>query len=146
MSCCKKVKDGSKPDLIFYYDINNRQQTTTYKDDDIETIVFRNIYYLDKELTIPIANYLSNVLYAKNKKDQVGVVTITFDNYNTDLKGGFQCVETSIIPIILNTYNPNNTIIFDIYAGSGSFLGVEGFSVLITDDTSLRQVFVYFAK
>jgi hypothetical protein len=148
MCNCKEVKDGAEPDLIFYYDVNNSIKTVTYSDENLETRISQNTIFLDKELTIPIGNYVYNFVYGIIVEEDVNNFAIKFDYMTTQLKGGFQAAnitdkQPEFIPGIIES---NYETIYNIYTGSGNFLGVTGYMVFVTDTTTIRTVLVYFAK
>ena len=139
-----KVIDGSKPDLEFYYNVNDIINTTTFDDANIENTISQNIIYLDRDLKIPIGNYIFDYLYGNNISEAVANFSISFNNYPT-LNGGFQCSN------IANTsssifIDPNSEIIYNIYSGSGTFLLATGYMVIVTDASPIRYVLVYLAK
>ena len=140
-----KVLDGAKADLEFYYDVNKQITTTTFSNTDLETRISQNKIFLDKELRIPIGNYVFDFIYSKDINIDVCTFSVIFDNF-TDLHGGFQGSELNKPPIIPGIINPNSYSVYNIYTGSASFLGATGFMVIITDSTPIRHAFVYFAK
>jgi hypothetical protein len=145
MAHCKEVVNGAKPDLEFYYDLNTVITTVTYSDANLNTRISQNIIYLDKELTIPIGNFVFDFVLGKISNENTSILSITFDNY-TDLEGGFQASIIRKPPTIPGIIDPNSFFTYNIYTGSGSFLGVSGYIVIITDYTTIRQGLVYFAK
>ena len=58
----KTIKDGSKPDLEFYWNYLLQNITETYSDKNVGTYIGQNILYKDKDLKIPIGNYLFNFI------------------------------------------------------------------------------------
>jgi hypothetical protein len=140
-----KVPDGAKADLEFYYDVNKQITTTTFSNTDLETRISQNKIFLDKELTTPIGNYVFNFIYSKDINIDVCNTSVIFDNY-TDLRGGFEGSEINKSTINPGFINPNSYSVYNIYTGSASFLGATGFMVILSDSTSIRHAFVYFAK
>jgi hypothetical protein len=141
----KVVADGAKPDLEFYYDITLRKKTVTFSNEDLDTYISQNTIFLDKELTIPIGNFIFTLEYCKDIKIFTANFYFSFVNYK-DLKGGF---ETSVITkegIKPGVINLNSYLVYNIFSGSGSFLEVSGFTVILKDSTPIRHVLVYFAK
>ena len=141
---CKEVKDGAKPDLEFYYNVND--VIITNKDGtNVENTISQNTIYLDRDLKIPIGNYLFDYLYGVDTSFGVSNASVAFDAY-TNLEGGFQASNITKSSSSSTIIPANSVIIYNIYAGNGSFLGASGNMIIITDETPIRNVLVYFAK
>lgn len=140
-----KVEDGAKPDLEFYYDVKQTKSTVTFSNEDLETRISQNTVFLDKELTIPIGNYVYDFMNNKDKGVYVSTFSFTFENY-TNLSGGFQASMIRKNNIVPGFVNPNSYTVDNIYTGNGSFLGATGFMVILSDSTPIRRVLVYFSK
>ena len=138
---CDFPVDGVKPDLTFYYDVNKRITTTTTEDENVEEFIAQVFLFSDKELKNNIGKFIFNNVYAKLINLDTHNAAFYFDNI-----GGIICYTVTLPSSNPGTIDPNSSEIYSITGGSGDYLNAKGFVYIITDDTPIRKVYVYFTK
>ena len=147
------VPDESDPDLHFFYTIDAGQKTVLFDSPELKNVVSQRFLYPNRNLddTEQIGFMIFNALQGLYGNSNTYSITIR------DIKGGFQashesgsCGDASnpdCLPLKPIGYiKPNSEQVCNIYTGNDNFLNANGFMVIKTDETSIREVFVYFNK
>ena len=151
---CNDIIDGSKPDLIVYYDIIGAVSTLEINSSIAQQTYSQNLYS-NKELTDKIGNFnFSTIVFNIDNP-----VNIKENKYANEGNGNL-FLPQGIITYISNTnnykYNSNTnsyqygdqtTLLFPIITGTGDYMFSCGFVyILVNNVTGLRTVLVYFSK
>lgn len=139
---CDFPVDGSNPDLIFYYDVSKTVQTTIVNNDQLNNYISQNTLFKEKDEKIPLGNYIFTSITAKDIK----LNCITFAFYFDEPQGGFSCQLIGRPGSNPGRIDPNTYVIYDIICGNGNYLNAKGFVYVKSNNTPIREVYVYFTK
>ena len=133
--------NNSTPDIVCYYDINTKIDQVISANDDISQITRTVKLYEDYELTKLVGTFVAENIHCFVNK--VCQMNNSFSFY--DIPGGFFSSNISAIhDITVTTLSPSQETVFDIYSGTGAFLHARGTLVIITDESPIRVVKIYF--
>ena len=133
------IPDGSVPSLgPYYYSIERGEAFILYSSPNATESITNRPLYQDLELTKEIGIYQVQKLYGnKNFSNSTSVINLPNEEIVFELYNKLQ---------INGHPNPNETIVSKITDSSGYALCKEGFIVLKTNNTPVRELFVYFSK
>ena len=143
----------AQPDLRFYFSSANNSNNLAYETTNAVNYLNTGPVYAERELINIIGFVGSNNLLFTEKGSHVingGIATtsLTFDF------GGF-VVQSSITPKVSSlpsgsnsgpVVNPSTIALTTIISGNGDFLGAQGYTVVVTDTTPVREVLVYLTN
>ena len=149
------IQDESLADLKFFYSIDLGDMNILFKSSTLTNKVSERPLFSDQELTNNIGYMIFNSIQNGHSNKNTYSVVIR-DIKGLTNKGSFEAIHTNEnlyppkpiepAPLINGFINPNYTLIANIYAGCYNFLDSDGFMVIKTNETSVREVFVYFNK
>ena len=129
------------PDITCYYDINTKIDQILSANDDMTQITRTVKLYEDSTLTKLVGTFVAENLHCYVNK--VCQMNNSFSFY--DIPGGFSSSNVSAIDdVTVTTLSPSQETVFDIYSATGAFLHARGTLVIITDESPIRQVKIYF--
>jgi hypothetical protein len=143
------IPDGTPPDLIFYYSVDNtiNQIDESYLGTSlIQT--FNGPIFADFNLTQEIGKWAgSYTIYDVNKNDKVyqqtGIQTYYLPEGTITIINNTQQIKNQQGEFV----NKPGENVYQITSGSGNFLNYSGFLVNIAvKDTLTRTLLVYFSK
>ena len=139
----------AQPDLRYYFSTQKIVNNIAYNTDIATCVVFNTPVYAERELINIIGNFGNNLLLFHEKgsnviTSKVATISLAFEF------GSF--VAQSSVPNITSSstsnpeLKPNSIAVNTITSGNGDFLGAQGYTASITDETSVVEVVVYLTN
>ena len=147
-----KVIDGSKPDLTFYYSVDNKSILYSFLkfDSSLLQTAIGNISSTPDILNTKIGTISTNItIYDFQNSDNDGIYEKSAIQIFSLPQGTISFI--NVVEAIKNSegtfINSKNEYIFPILSGSGDYLNSTGYIVQLLDNiTLLREIQVYFYK